>query len=239
MVIKYLLSSLMLLLSCSSVASNILQFEGKAYNPETSQLIYTEKHRITLDDNGEYVEGVVEYVNAEGDVFAAKNISYDASPVAPSFTFYDYRTNHQVEVGRDNQKISLLSKQGSDEKRDLVDISSEEKVVVDAGFDRFIYYNWDKLIDQKGASFAFLAISRAMLVDLDINETSKDGETITYKVQPSNFILSLLVDPIELTYDAKTQRLLRFEGLTNIPKSLNGSVQDENYVAVIQYHYAQ
>lgn len=237
--IRVLMFAFLLSLSGVAYSSNILEFEGRAYDAETEQFLYLEKHTITLDQEGNYASSSVQYLDEKGDVFASKKVSYDANPTAPSFTFFDYRTDSQISVQNKVESIKLTSKVGSIETIENVNVEKPSGLVVDAGFDRFIYENWENLLQNKDISFAFLAISRAMFVSLDVSEKSRSNDSIVYVVEPSNFFLSLLVDPIELTYNIESQRLTRFQGLTNIAKSKDGKVQSDNYVAVIQYKYFQ
>lgn len=230
-----------LLFALASVAqgNNILEFQGNAYDPETSQLIYIEKHRVLLNQEGRYLSSTVEYQTPKGVLFAEKQVDYADSLIAPSFTFNDFRVDRKVSVVRGDQSIYLNSDNGASETTKKVAVEASKPVVVDAGFDRFIYENWQRLLETKDLSFAFLAIPRAKLVNLDVIEKTRTKDTVVYRITPSNFFYRLLVDPIELTYDLKNKQLLRFEGLTNIAKSENGKVKDDNYVAVINYRYAQ
>lgn len=237
--IRTLMFAILLSLSGLSHSSSILEFEGRAYDAETEQFLYLEKHTITLDQEGNYASSHVQYLDEKGDVFASKEVSYDANPTAPSFTFFDFRTDSQISVENKVESIKLTSKVGSIETIKNVNVEIPTGLVVDAGFDRFIYENWEKLLQNEDISFAFLAISRAMFVSLDVSEKSRTNDSVVYLVEPSNFFLSLLVDPIELTYNIESQRLTRFQGLTNIAKSKDGKVQSDNYVAVIQYEYLQ
>ncbi|MFD2228770.1 hypothetical protein [Alkalimarinus sediminis] len=237
MVNRFIVIAMLLSVSAWSHSSSILEFEGRAYDAKTDKFIYLEKHRVTLDSEGNYASSDVQYVDEKGDVFAAKQVNYEFSRTAPSFSFHDYRNDTRVEVKNQQQRIKLISKNGAAEITKSLPVSEEKGLVVDAGFDRFIYENWDRLLNQRDVSFAFLAISRAMFVNLDVSETRRTEESVVYTVKPSNFFLSLLVEPIELTYSINSQRLVQFEGLTNIAKSEGGRVTDDNYVAVIRYQY--
>lgn len=229
--------SCLILISGFSHGNNILQFEGRAYDAQTEQFIYLEKHTITLDKEGNYASSSVQYLDDKGDVFASKQVSFEENPIAPSFTFFDYRTNSGVSVQNKVESIKLTFKLGAIETTENLNIERASRWVVDAGFDRFIYENWETLLQNKDISFAFLAISRAMFVNLDVREKKRTSDSVVYVVEPSNFFLNLLVDPIELTYHIESQRLTRFEGLTNIAKSKDGRVQGDNYIAVIHYEY--
>lgn len=230
---------LLFTLASAVQGNNILEFQGNAYDPETRQLIYIEKHRVLLNQEGRYLSSTVKYQTPNGALFAEKQVDYSGSSIAPSFTFIDFRMDSRVSVVRGDQSIYLNSENGARETTRKVAVDVSKPVVVDAGFDRLIYENWQRLLESKDLSFAFLAITRAQLVNLDVIEKARTKDTVVYRITPSNFFFRLLVDPIELTYDLKNKQLLRFEGLTNIAKSENGKVKDDNYVAVINYRYAQ
>lgn len=227
--------SLVILIALTSVAhaNNIIKFQGKAYDTETNQHIYTEKHQVTVNQKGQYLKSFVEYIDPEDVIFATKDVSYLKSRLAPSFTFSDLRTDSTITVEPNIQTISLTSEEGTLDSVEMVLMDTTQDVVVDSGFDRFIYNNWTSLLETKKLSFPFLAINRALLVDLQVTEKSRSASRVVYEVEPTNFFFRLIVDPIELTYNLDTKRLLRFKGVTNI---LNTN-ENDNYIAVIEYQY--
>ena len=110
-------------------------------------------------------------------------------------------------------------------------------VVVDAGFDRLIEASWSKLIENKKVDFTFLALTRAQLINFEAIYTGLSKGVIELEFHPRNFFINILVDPISLSYDEKTKRLIHFQGLTNIERFENGTRTEENHLARIDYLY--
>jgi hypothetical protein len=96
---------------------------------------------------------------------------------------------------------------------------------------------WDVLIDKQTLEFEFLAPTRAQLISFSLASVFQDDAIIELSLAPSNFFLRLLVDPIKLTYDKVTKRILIYEGLTNIEKTKQGEATGEYYIARIEYRY--
>jgi hypothetical protein len=108
-------------------------------------------------------------------------------------------------------------------------------VVIDAGFDTFVTTNWDSLLAGNNKSFQFPFAARESLVKLRIKPMSctYDSEADQcFSLEMNNWFLRMLVDPIELGYDAKLKRLTRYRGLSNI-----GDGNGNGLVVDIRYNY--
>ena len=108
-------------------------------------------------------------------------------------------------------------------------------VVIDAGFDAFVRANWDSLVAGANKSFQFPFAARESLVKLRIKPVScsYDSETDQcFRLEMNNWLLRMLVAPIELGYDARLKRLTRYRGLSNI-----GDGQGNGLVVDIRYNY--
>ena len=108
-------------------------------------------------------------------------------------------------------------------------------LVIDAGFDRYIGDNWESLIADKPRRFRFPVPTRASLVTLKIESAacSFDAkEEQCFKLEMSNWLLSMLVAPIELAYHNKQHYLSRYRGLANIENA-----KGEGMVVEIRYSY--
>lgn len=230
-----------LCVSMQVAASQLLRFEGRALDPASKTLLYTEQHQVVLDEQGNYISSLVEYLDPEGRIFAEKTLDFSKSQIAPDLMFYDKRHEQRTTVtlqanSEGADYIYILNENGLQREQTRVEID-ENKVVIDAGFDRLIALNWPVLLQQKQLDFSFLAITRSQLVNFQVKKDVLANRRISLELHPRNFFIGLLVDPIELEYDHETQRLLRFTGLTNIERYVNGKRSEENYLADIYYQY--
>lgn len=235
------LLAMLLCLSFSIDASQLLRFEGRALEPESKTLLYTERHQVILDDQGNYISSFVEYLDPLGEVFAEKTLDFSKSQIAPDLMFYDKRHEERTTVtlqtsSGEDAYIRILNERGAQREESRVDID-EDMVVIDAGFDRLITLNWPLLQEKKGVSFSFLAITRSQLLNFKVKKDAQTNQRVSLELYPRNFFIDLLVDPITLEYDLNTQRLMRFTGLTNIERYVDGKRSEENYLADIYYQY--
>jgi hypothetical protein len=180
----------------------------------------------------------VQYVNPKGKLFATKQVDYSLSLTAPSIYFRDLRNDHSVEVKYNSPQLWLKYFNKQQERSVRLTTDPDEKVVIDAGFDQFVQQHWQQLLEGRTLSFEFLAISRAKLIGFKITQVAQKKDRAILQIYPRNFFLGLVLRPIELTYQISTKRLLEYNGLTNIAKVVNGKVQDDNYVARIEYSYS-
>lgn len=230
--------SLTMAITLNGFAAQLLNFEGKAINPETSDLLYVENHQAILNDAGEYLSAYITYSNPTGEIFAEKTLDYTKNALAPDMMFHDKRSDERISVFLNKAENYLQVLIETNENRKLSKVKlSEPLLVVDAGFDRLIDSRWNALRKDKELKFTFLAIMRAQLINFEAIEVKANTNSVSLELQPRNFFIDLLVDPILLEYELNTKRLLRFEGLTNIEKFKNGKRTEENYVARIDYTY--
>ena len=74
-------------------------------------------------------------------------------------------------------------------------------------------------------------------VTFSIERTRIYKNRVYFRLAPANFLISMLVDPIELEYDRASGKILSYVGLTNLELVEDGEPKGENYVARIEYVY--
>ncbi len=216
-----------LALNSVAEASDTTEFTGKAYDPDSGDLLYTEEHRL------ERVDGVpqretVRYVTPEGDELAQKDMTY-WEPARPAYrlTVIDPERTETVEPETDGVSVESV-------ESGFLDWSDEENYVIDGGFHYFILDHFDTLLDGDSVEFQFLAPTRTRWLGLRLRPIEQADGQLLLELNVRNRLLSLVISDIELTYDIETQRLLRYAGLTNLPKPGGG-----NYSANIEYSYPE
>ncbi|EAT11339.1 hypothetical protein HF888_14040 [Bermanella marisrubri] len=228
---------LLSLVSFSGIAEENKEerFTGKAYDQQSGDLIYTEQHSIKVDESGAPVSGNVVYTQANGEELAVKQLNYGKIPYSPSFQFDDQRLAKSLEVQVEVDRLLIRSAEGEES----VKLPRDKPAVVDAGFNYFMQQSLPELKQGKTLSLAFLAVGRAEFYGFEVSPEKINDKTIRIKLAPSAWVLSVLVDPTYLTYDVKTSRLIRYEGLGNIERVRSGKGLDENYVVRIEYEYPE
>ena len=223
---------LLLLLSSRAIALD-LSTVGKAYDPGTNEILYTEYHCVTDDQR------IVEYRDIEDKLIAHKIVNYSTGLLTPSFV------QHNLNQG-DMMKVEVIEDRVEMQRRVIeegVDVNPQSKLlklnlplVIDAGFDNFIREYWNSLVQGEVITFQFPAAARVDLFDFKVNRmncSSGDATQQCFNLRLDSWLLRMLVDPIELGYDKESRRLKRFQGLANI-EDKNGN----GYTVDIRYQYS-
>lgn len=200
------------------------QFTGLAYHLETGELIYLEQHIIRYVDGLPYEE-TINYLRPNGDLLGTKQMNY-VEPVAPNYELMFQHIERLEQVTRTDSEIVINARNQS-----IVPIPNDN-FAIDGGFHYFILQNFEALLAGDRIPFDFLSASRGDFVPLRLEPTFNDGKTLKVEIQFDHFLLSRFIDPILLSYNIEERRMLSYEGLTNVPKSV-----DELYIARIEYQY--
>jgi hypothetical protein len=181
---------------------------GEAVDPKTGETLYLEYYYCTDDA----LKCSVVYLRPNQELIASKQLDYEPSLKAPELTFRDFRTDRELSISPPDQDV-----------------------VVDAGFDNFVRLQWQDLMAGEEVVFPFRLVNREK--PLTMRASREDGECadgqLCLQVRLDSWLLGALVDPIELIYDRGSQRLRRFQGISNL-KSDEGRSQKVE----IRYQYA-
>lgn len=221
--------------SNTSASTNKFSFTGVAYDIKSNQILYHENHTVLLNDQLEYKTVSVQYIDNTGQVFANKALDFTNNSLSPNLIFNDTRAGSSVNVISENNMLKINYQGVSDSADAMIEVMP--MMVVDAGFDQMLLKYWNSLLDQKPFDFQFLAPTRGEFIDFTLTSVFQDQSIVRFRLNPSNFILQLLVDPIMLTYDRNTKRILIYEGLTNIEEAKEGKITGSYYTARIEYQY--
>ncbi|MFT7184731.1 MAG: hypothetical protein ACI84K_000097 [Pseudohongiellaceae bacterium] len=226
-------------------ANSELVFTGKAYSLDSEQLLYVERHSIKLNDLGEYLSSQVNYFDPEGQSIATKFLDFSDSQTMPKLSFVDKRINAKIEVQpfdkEQQHRVRILKERGDERKVSEVKTEDKYTSIIDAGFDLYVMANWQKLLDGGAIEMEFLALTRAKYIGFKLEpahleKNAKMGQLVL-SLRPQNFFIRLLMEPIYLSYDINSKRLIRFEGLTNLEMVEQGQGLGDNFVARIEYSY--
>ncbi|NVK37765.1 MAG: hypothetical protein HWE18_07560 [Gammaproteobacteria bacterium] len=227
--LPFSLAVLVLSLSCKA---DSFQFIGKAFDLNSGALLYQEHHRVTLNQYNQYEQTQVTYTDKKGNVFATKQLDFSDALLVPRVRFVDTRSDVTLKIEHEDRDIKVVYQDSRDSLK--ANIKYRQKMVVDAGFDQLLLEQWEQVLNGNTIEFEFLAPTRGELIDFSLIPIAQTDKDIEFDLQPSNFLIRLLVDPIKLTYDKKHKRILRYEGLTNIEDE---SKDGDYFVAKIEYEY--
>jgi hypothetical protein len=188
---------------------------GEAFDMVKGDLLYRELHYYSSDK----LDHRVEYVDAEGNEIAVKNVNYRRSFFAPEFSQKNTRYSGLMAVEWLGEKLQIRYSNGPADKLKKKLLSADFPLVIDAGFDYFIREKWSALLEGERIEFKYAAPSRLTLVELVVESSPCDGsgsESACFKITSPNWLIGLFLSPIELTYNTGDQRLSRFSGLANM-----------------------
>ncbi len=163
---------------------------GKATDLKTGETLYLE-HYYCSDDE---LRCSVFYLRPDDRVIARKDLDYATSPKAPDLKFQDFRIDKEIVIE-----------------------STESDSVVDAGFDNFVRLQWQDLAEGDDIQFPFRMVGREEPIDMLARQRDEcEGDKLCLNIRLDSWLLGNLIDPIQLTYDRDSQRLLRFKGISNL-----------------------
>jgi len=221
-------------LLAAPIEAKVLLRVGLAYDSDSGELLYSEHHREVY--HGERVlRSTVTYKDAEGDAFAEKSIDFTAGRTMPDFSLANRRTGHREGSQRAGELLAISHRKAQTKKFKTVQVPAPMTAIIDAGFDRFVEDYWDELASGHIVVRPFLVPSRFDFLDFRIRKLKEDRKfgrkTLVFRMEPNGLLLrTLMVDPMDITYDAQRRILMRYRGISNM-RNANG----ENYKVRIEF----
>jgi hypothetical protein len=221
----------LLFITLLSFKSFGLEIEGVAISAKNKEFLYNEFHHIELDKDGNYQTLKTEYFDSSKNKIAYIESDFHLNRSIPNSHFWDYRQNVEeiIELDIDKKNINIEIKKNK--KQSIQKIKILDSMIMGQGFHHFIVDHFDEVLK----SIVPIKIVLAQKNDyFNFNVSSKmiDTNTVLIEVIPNNFILKKIVDPIKLTYEKSTKRLMVFEGLSNLE-----SPSGDNQYVIINYKY--
>lgn len=200
-------SGLMLIAACG-VAHAGQSYEGIAYAPDGKGLLYRETHWVVGKRH------LVLYRCPDGRAFARKRLDYASHPTAPDYEVTDARDGYRtgVQTTAAGREAFLQARAGQRARRAALPAGA----VVDAGFDAFIRTAWDRLGGKGRVAVPFLVPSRLQAMDFQVEARPlRAAGARVFRLSLASWIGGVLPH-IDVTYDAATRTLLRFQGMSDV-----------------------
>jgi hypothetical protein len=227
--------ALMLATSPLVAADASFSFTGTAYD-DNDEPIYEEAHVIKgRCEGGMFLPQSQQVTYREtgdsGEQIASKELSFEQSPLRPSFVMTQPGFNEKMRVTNKDDETVIIQWDDPDGETHNSTLQITDDMVFDSGFVHLIQRNWKALNSGENISFEFLSATRAETYSFEATTTdeARIDAHITIRMQPAGTILGWLVDPITLGFD-KQGRLTDYLGLTNLRKD-----GDNNYRAHLRY----
>lgn len=200
--------------------------KGVASSVGDNKQIYTEVHKITVDNNRLNKKIQTKYYKPDGKLFAEMTSNFVKNVTLPDVKFSDSRFEKTEELNFDENKKTMTFVTTSGGKKT---ISKEFKVTEDMaagqGFDNFVKLNFDKL------KLAATPLTFGVLSQMDFfsfkgyKKKDIDENIVQFGIELSNFFLRMMSSELVLEYDSQTKQILSYKGLSNILTD-DGKTQD-------------
>jgi hypothetical protein len=180
-------------------------------------LLYREQH-LLRSRAGLPLERLVLYRCPGGAAFARKRVDYDVSASAPAFALEDARSGYREGLRRSAAGDELYFREdaGANEQRAPLPTRAQ---VADAGFDEFVRAHWTALLADESLPLRFAVPARLRTMDFRVRQAGRvqvDGvPALLFRLRLDG-LLGFVAPHIDVAYDARSRRLLRFEGLGNL-----------------------
>lgn len=214
-----------------------LKLYGYAYDLKSNAYLYTEVHRQRV--SGEHwLGGTIDYYTAAGAPLAHKSLDFSADEFVPLYRldipalgYFEAITR----VGADRIGMERCSGTGKPVEKD--DIEHKLPMAADSGFHTLLRAHFAELM--AGTEFKFrLGVAGSLdafkFKARRIDDTTFEGKPAVRFRVAADSMLSLIADPLELTYDAAQRKLLEFRGISNIHDPASG----KPYTVRIAYYSA-
>lgn len=211
----------------SAESTNSARVIGEAYDLYGQELKYREYHYYS--DEG--LTHQVVYRDSDDKIMVDKTIDYRSGLTTPEFSQSHSQTPHDISISWYEDDLKIKNSDSSNV------ITVKKPLVIDAGFDHFIREHWLELTSGSTLHFYFPLPKRSTLAKLRVKQSTCSYKTDTdscFSLEVSNWLLRLLVDPIELGYAGDTRSLMRYRGLSNIEDD-----QGQGLVVDIRYRYVE
>jgi hypothetical protein len=225
-----------------------IRYSGTAYSLDDDQILYREDHTLTMKD-GQPIERTTLYYDADNQLFAEKNNRYRSqfnnpdsnnadsnnadsdNPATPDFMLTDDRYGYSESMEQDGKRWRVEYKEPKESGNKILS-KPDYTPVIDAGFDEFVRAHWNDLMKGDTVNFSFAVPSRLEWIDFRLIPLAQEDGTLLVEMRLKSRWIAWLLDPVFLSYDIKSKRLLTYRGLTNI-RTIDG----DGIKAEIRYEY--
>lgn len=194
-------------------------FNGYAYTLESGEFRYVEHHEQVLVD-GQPVRWYVTYSNRQGEVIATKELYFKADDTVPTYTFRIPDAGYVEGITHKNGDWTMFRREGKNAERETQTFEVTSPMAADSGFHPLVQKYFDQLMAGKTLEFRFAVAGNQSVIEMTaskVDTTTFEGEkAVVFRAALDMFLISWFVDPLLLTYDPQTERLLEYRGIGNI-----------------------
>ncbi len=203
--------------------SQTLRFYGYAYDLRSGEHLYTEVHRQELAGE-RWLRGTIRYFDAGGRPMGEKGLDFSRDPYVPEYRFTLPDLGYVEAITSSGDPIRLERRlNGGPVERAALQVDGP--MCADSGFHSFIRAHFERLLSGEWLRFRMVvagSLDQFRFRARRIGDTQFEGRpAVRFRVELDS-LLRLLVDPLELTYDPDSLRLLEYRGVSNVRDPATG-----------------
>ena len=205
------------LLACSLTA-HAARVIGYVRDANTQRYLYTEVHEQTLAADGAMQTGVTTYYDPQGREIGRKTLDFRANRTVPIYRMDLPSMSYSEGISSNSPQVAMFKRDHDQEERKTLPFD-EGLVVADEGFNQLLLDQLNEIRKGETIRFGLFAAGRTTRFSFrakKIDERVVDGIAVMRVLVEPDSMLRILVSPLTLSYDIKTRRLMRYEGMSNI-----------------------
>jgi hypothetical protein len=210
--------------------ASVQTFAGVAVD-SSGALEYVERHVVKYE-NGKIIESQTTYFDQDQKKIGQIISDYTHGPQLGSYQFTDMRARYADGVTVTPDRIEMFRRKSPASPVESKTLSREFNQVVGQGFHRFIVNNLKNIANGKVFQVKLIMPSRLNQYDFRIRKDKIQGDVLSVRIEIDNWLLRLFAPHLDVDYDLKTGRLLRYEGMSNLT-----SVEGKHEKVIISYRY--
>ncbi len=200
-----------------ATAAETQHFTSVAHDLKSDRVIYNEEYDVQVD-NGRWLSGTTRYVSPGGQQIAERKFDFSQDRYVPVFSFEQSNPVYSEGISKvDKTKVEpYLVRDG---ERNTASLDRTRDMVADCGAQAYIVDHLDELQAGKTIHFALVVAGRVDVYKLrssKIRDVDVDGHKAIVVRTELDSVLSVVLPPLELTFDPVSKRLLQYVGVANV-----------------------
>lgn len=211
----------MKLLTFMLILTGLAYGETQVYEGEArleGKIVYIEKHSSVWAD-GKVKSSVTEYISPDGKPLATLTNDYSKSLNIPAHTMIDHFHKNKHGVRYQNDKIVMFN-QDDGEKEETEKIEPDDfkgkLMVAGQGLHYYFINHTEDIISKGKLDIRFIIPGRLDSYNFFLKMKKTSSDIAEFEIEIDNWFLRMFAPKLELVYDRKKGRLLRYKGLSNI-----------------------
>lgn len=231
---KYFLLFTVMILVTGSTNYVKRNYSGSAFDLNNGKFLYKEYHEERYSEK-KISESITDYRNQQNILLSRRVMIFKDDLTKPKFELKDFRSGY-IEGSEvlSNNEVKVYTRKNKDSELEEKVLTPEEPFVIDGGLTYFFIKNWNRLMNNETVEFNFIAPAKLDYFRFRVSKNSiiniGGRRGLQLKLEINSFILRPFVDPIYITYDLETQKILNYKGISNVNND-----QGKSYYVQIDY----